>query len=56
MCVGLHTGGEDISDQDGKTITMTVAVTPPPPQQHHNEIQQTTRNGPSKNASEMIAV
>lgn len=32
LFVGLHAGGEDISDQDGNTITMTVAVTPPPPQ------------------------
>ena len=30
--LGLHTGGEDIGDQDGNAIPMTVAVTHPPPQ------------------------
>ena len=56
MFVGLNAGGEDISDQVGNTITMTVGVTPPPPQSQHNEIQQTKLNGPSKNTSGMIAV
>ena len=32
FCLLVYAGGEDISDQDGNTITMTVAVTPPPPQ------------------------
>ena len=32
LCLGLHTGGEDIGDQDGNAIPMTVAVTHPPPQ------------------------
>ena len=32
LCVGLHTGGEDIDDQDGNAIPMIVAVPNPPPQ------------------------
>ena len=30
--LGLHTEGEDIGDQDGNAIPMTVAVIHPPPQ------------------------
>ena len=29
LCLGLHIGGEDIGDQDGNAIPMTVAVTHP---------------------------
>ena len=32
LCLGLRTGGEDIGDQDGNAIPMTVAVIHPPPQ------------------------